>query len=214
MRIDPLNDILTLTQWLSPSFPIGAFAFSHGVETAVQDSLIVDAAGLDTWLSDLLETGSARSDVVLLSAAYKAKDPDYVEAVGVAFQPSEERLEEARQLGTAFCRTVRDVWSLDLPDFTYPVAVGRAAALRSIPLKEVAALYTQAFLANLVAAAIRLVPLGQTEGQVVLAGLQDKCRLLGEAAPDFSLDDLSSAAFLSDVQAMRHETLSPRIFQS
>ena len=123
-------------------------------------------------------------------------------------------LEETKQLGSAFCRTVRDVWALDLPDLAYPVAVGRAARLRGIGLPETAGLYAHAFLANLVSAAIRLVPLGQTEGQAVLAGLSRACEHLGQKAPRFTLDDLASAAFNSDIYAMRHETLSPRIFQS
>ncbi len=208
------SELLILSQWLSPAFPIGAFAFSHGIEAAVADGRITDASGLRDWLTDLLDHGSSRSDVVLLAAAYRSEDVTEVQETALAIQPSAERLEEAVQLGAAFCRTVRDLWSLDLPDLAYPVAVGRAASLRGLPLEDTAALYAHAFLANLVSAAIRLVPLGQTEGQRVLASLQEWCRDLAEAAPGFTLDDLASAAFLSDIQAMRHETQSPRIFQS
>lgn len=210
----PMKDLLTLTQWLSPAFPVGAFAFSHGVETAVRDGRIGDATSLEDWLIDLLDHGSARSDVVLLSAAYHSDEPLEVHAAALSFQPSAERSEEALQLGRAFSRTVRDVWGLDLPDLAYPVAVGHAAALRHIPLAEAAALYAHSFCSNLVSAAIRLVPLGQTEGQTVLARLHDRCTQLGGIADCFTLDDLASAAFLSDIQAMRHETQSPRIFQS
>ena len=208
------RELLTLSQWLSPAFPIGAFAFSQGVETAVREGRIAHADDLRAWLTDLLDHGSARSDVVVLAAAYRSEDVTEVQETALAIQPSAERLEEAVQLGAAFCRTVRDVWSLDLPDLAYPVAVGRAAALRDLPLEDTAALYAHAFLANLVSAAIRLVPLGQTEGQGVLASLQERCQDLAEEAPGFTLDDLASAAFLSDIQAMRHETQSPRIFQS
>lgn len=209
-----MNDILTLNQWLSPAFPVGAFAFSHGVETAVTSGLINSAESLEAWLIDLLELGSLRSDAVLLSLAYSADDLPAVQEMAVAFQVSSERLEEAQQIGASFCRTVRDVWGFDLPDLSYPVAVGRAAVLKGLPLEETAALYAHAFLANIVSAAIRLVPLGQTEGQAVLARLQEKCSALGKEAADFRQDDLSNAAFLSDVQAMRHEIETPRIFQS
>lgn len=207
-------ELLTLTQWLSPAFPVGAFAFSHGVETAVRDGRIADATALSCWLEDLVTHGSLHSDTVLLAAGYKADEIEQVQGMALAFQPSAERREEAVQLGAAFCRTVRDVWGLDLPDLAYPVAVGRAAALQDLPLTDTAALYAQAFLANLVSAAIRLVPLGQTEGQKVLAELQSACQALAEEAPQCTLDDLASAAFLSDIAAMRHETLQPRIFQS
>ena len=209
-----MRDILTLNQWLSPAFPVGAFAFSHGVETAVTSGLINSAESLEAWLIDLLELGSLRSDAVLLSLAYSADDLPAVQETAVAFQASSERLEEAQQIGASFCRTVRDVWGFDLPDLSYPVAVGRAAALKGLPLEETAALYAHSFLANIVSAAIRLVPLGQTEGQAVLARLQEKCAALGKEAANFRQDDLSNAAFLSDVQAMRHEIETPRIFQS
>jgi urease accessory protein len=207
-----MKDLLTLSQWLSPAFPVGAFAFSHGVETAVREGRIADATDLRTWLEDLLAHGSGRSDVVLLAAAYR--DEEDIDAISRAFQPSAERLEEARQLGAAFARTVRAVWGLDLADALYPVAVGRAAGLRALPLDATAALYAQSFTANLVSAAIRLVPLGQTEGQAVLASLAPACEALGEEAGSFTLDDLANAAFLSDIAAMRHETLEPRSFQS
>ena len=207
-----MKDLLTLSQWLSPAFPVGAFAFSHGLETAVREGRIATAGELRAWLEDLLAYGSCRSDIVLLSAAYRGEAE--VDMISRAFQPSAERLEEARQLGAAFARTVRDVWRLDLADALYPVAVGRAAAIKELPLESTAALYAQSFVANLVSAAVRLVPLGQTEGQSVIAALAPACEALGAEACTFTLDDLANAAFLSDIAAMRHETLEPRSFQS
>ena len=214
MRIfEEMKDLLTLAQWLSPAFPVGAFAFSHGVETAVREGRIADASDLAAWLTDLMTCGSGRSEIVFLSAAYRG-DAAEVDGLARAFQSSAERLREGDQLGAAFARTVRDVWGVDLPDLLYPVAVGRAAGLRGLPLQETAALFAQSFAANLVSAAVRLVPLGQTEGQAVLADLGTVCEALGKAASDLTLDDLGSAAFLSDIAAMRHETLQPRSFQS
>ncbi len=209
-----MKDLLTLTQWLSPAFPVGAFAFSHGVETRIAEGRMTDAHSLEDWLSDLMQHGSGRSDIVLLSAAYRASDLADLSVQARAFQPSAERLQEAEKLGHAFARTVRKVWNLDVPDTLYPLVVGHAAALRGLPLPETAALYAQAFVANLVSAAVRLVPLGQTEGQAVLDALAAQCEALGHAAPDLTLDDLSSSTFLSDIAAMRHERLEPRVFQS
>lgn len=207
-------DFLTLSQWMSPAFPVGAFAYSHGLETAIQDGRINDARQLQNWLVDVLVHGSVRADLVLMSAAFNASDVAGIDEVARAFQPSKERLRETERMGAAFARTVRDVWELDVPDCLYPVAVGRAAGQKRLGFEQVAGLYAHAFAANLVSAAIRLVPLGQTEGQGVLQALTPHCAELAKATMGATLDDLASSAFMSDIAAMRHEVLEPRVFQS
>ena len=211
------TDLLTLQQWLSPSFPIGAFAYSHGLETAIARGWVTSADSLRDWLEPLLTDGSGRSDAVLLALAYRAGTPealDGIDATARAFAPSAERLLEADLQGAAFAGTVRAVWGYDLPDLLLPVAVGRAAALAGLPLTQTAAMYLHAFVANLTSAAVRLVPLGQTEGQAVLAALAPLCTAIAEDTPEATPDDLFSNAFLSDVAAMAHETLEPRLFRS
>lgn len=205
-------DLLTLTQWLSPSFPVGAFAYSHGLETAIRDGRVTNAENLRDWLEDVLEHGSGRADAILLCAAFE--DEDGVEEIARAFQPSRERLRETERMGAAFARTVREVWTLDVENAPYPVVVGRAAALRGLDAEQVAGLYLHGFASNLVSVAVRAIPLGQTEGQRVLAELTALVARLAAEVQGTSLDDLSSAAFLSDIASMRHETQEPRIFQS
>ena len=67
------TDVLILSQLLSPAFPVGAFAYSHGLERAVTDNTIHDAATLEAWLLDLIDMGGARSDAVLVSVAYQTE---------------------------------------------------------------------------------------------------------------------------------------------
>lgn len=211
------TDLLTLQQWLSPAFPVGAFAYSHGLETAIARGWVGSAADLRDWLEPLLEDGSGRSDAVLLSLAYQAEDAaalDAVEDLARAFAPAAERLLEADLQGAAFARTVRAVWGLDLPDRMLTVAVGRAARLAGLPLTATSAMYLHAFAANLTSAAIRLVPLGQTEGQAVLAELTPLCARIADDTAKATPDDLYSNTFLSDVAAMTHETLEPRLFRA
>lgn len=208
--------ILTLTQWFSPSYPIGAFAYSHGLETAIQGGVVTSAATLKDWLADVLEHGSGRTDCILLRAAY-ACEPDAlaeVDAVAQAFSASSERLHEARLMGDAFGRTTAAIWGGDTPPLTGAVAVGAAARREGIPVELTAAMYLQAFASNLVSAAVRLVPLGQTEGQTVLAELTPLCEAVADGCKGATLDDLHSTAFLSDIAAMKHETLQPRIFRT
>jgi len=211
MRTDHL---LTLTQWLSPAYPVGPFAWSHGLERAVGRGDVSNAAELADWLGAVIEYGAGRSDAILLCAAHGADDVTAIAELAAALAPSRERRMETLQQGAAFAATTRAVWGLDLPDMAYPVAVGRAAGLIGLSAVPTAQVWLQAFASNLVQAAQRLMPLGQTEAQRVLAGLSPLCGRIGEMAADASLDDIGSATFAVDIASMQHETQYSRIFRS
>ena len=212
----PMNTdhLLTLTQWLSPAYPVGAFAWSHGLERAVARSDVTDAASLADWLAAVLDHGAGRSDAILLCAAHGADDVTPVAELAAALAPSRERRMETLQQGAAFAATTRAVWGLDLPDMAYPVAVGRAAGLIGLPVVPTAQVWLQSFASNLVQAAQRLMPLGQTAAQRVLAGLSPLCAAQGEMAANATLDDIGSASFAVDIASMQHETQYSRIFRS
>ncbi|MFN3211078.1 MAG: urease accessory protein UreF [Roseovarius sp.] len=206
--------LLTLAQWLSPAFPIGAFAWSHGIEQAINDRQITDAAGLEGWLRCCLDEGAGRSDAIWLRLASGPGDVLDLDAEARAFAPSAERLAETVRQGAAFVRTVNAVWQLDLPDLILPVATGRAARLVALDIDTCVLLYLQSFTSNLISAALRLMPMGQTEGQRVLATLQADILRITDETRGATCDDIFSNAFLSDIASMRHETLEPRLFQS
>ena len=112
-------------------------------------------------------------------------------------------------------KTTADIWEMDLPTLCYPVAVGRAARLIGVGLEQVLPLYLHGFASNLTGAAMRLVPLGQTEGQRVLSRMTPLCDLLAEEAlAGLGLDELGRAPFMADIAAMKHETQYPRLFRS
>lgn len=211
------DDILTLTQWLSPSFPVGAFSYSHGLETAIAEDHVTNADTLFDWLDDLLRLGSGRSDAILLAAAYKAASAGEigeVKELAAALSPSRERLLETLQQGAAFVRTTNSVWGTNLEPGPYPVAVGQAAKAAGIDLETTIFMYLHAFAGNLTSAAIRLVPLGQTDGQTCLARLKETCQLVASEAIASTLEDLGSCSFQSDIASMRHESQTTRLFQS
>lgn len=225
MRIDRLpmmappdaRALLTLAQWLSPAFPVGAFSFSHGLEQAVAAGVVRDGTGLRRWLESVLCHGSGRNDALFLAAAYRAADTEAVERVdrcACAFAATRERLQESTLQGAAFARTVAAVWAHDLPSLTYPVAVGRASRLEGLPLATTAVLFLQAFTVNLVGAAQRLMPVGQTEGQAITRTLAPVFTVLAKETQSGDLSALSATAFLTDIAAMRHETQKPRIFRT
>ena len=209
--------LLTLAQWLSPAYPVGAFSYSHGLETAITDGSVADAESLCLWVSEVLQHGSGRSDAILLAASYGCDDPDAVaeiDALCRAFAPARERLIETDLQGAAFARTTAAIWGDEIPALCYPVAVGCAARLQGLPLELTSAMFLQAFASNLISAAMRLIPLGQTEGQRVIRRLCPICRDIAGATQPGDLADLSGTAFLAEIAAMRHETQHVRIFRT
>lgn len=205
---------LILHQWVSPAFPVGAFSYSHGLETAVAEGQITDAATAQDWIAAAVEVGAGQSDAILLAAAYHAPhDPEPAE-LARALAPSAERLLETDRMGAAFASTLRQLHQLDLPDAPYPVVLGRAAAQMGLPLDLTLRLFLQAFAANLVSAAVRLVPLGQTEGQGITFALTPLIAQVADAAAPGDLDRIGTSTFALDIASMRHETLTTRLFQS
>lgn len=216
-RMSTDNAVLTLAQWFSPSYPLGSFAYSHGLETAIQSGVVSTADDLHGWLRDLISHGSVRNDCILLRLAFDAEsdaERAEIDAAARAFAASAERSRETDLQGAAFARTTSAIWATDTPDMTNPVAVGTVARRLNLPVALTASMYAQAMVSNLVSAAVRLVPLGQTEGQRVLATLSPLCSGLAEDTADTTMDDLSSTTFAFDIAAMRHETLQPRIFRT
>ncbi|WP_254442531.1 urease accessory protein UreF [Ruegeria arenilitoris] len=211
------SDILTLTQWFSPAYPVGGFAYSHGLEWAIESSDVTDAQQTRAWIADVLQFGSGRNDGIFLMAAYKAKDKKElleVDAKARAFCASSERLSETLLLGTAFCSVTANVWEINMPKLTYPVAVGYAAHCQNLPSGLTCQMFLQSFMANLVACATRLIPLGQTEGQHLIRELTPLCAEVAQQVQDSDLDALGSTAFLCDVASMKHERQYSRIFRT
>ncbi|NOD97216.1 urease accessory protein UreF [Ruegeria sp. HKCCD6228] len=210
-------DILTLTQWLSPAYPVGGFAYSHGLETAIDEGAVASSQDAEAWISDVQEHGSGWNDALFVVSAYNAQDNDELISVDTkarAICASSERKMETELLGQAFGTVTGDVWDLDIQQLSYPVSVGYAAHLQGLPILLTTKLYLQAFASNLVACATRLVPLGQTDAQKLIRNLTPLCARIAEQAQMAGLDELSSTAFLTDIASMRHEIQYSRIFRT
>lgn len=220
---------LPLLAWLSPAFPVGAFAYSHGLEWAVEAGDVHDAATCRGWIEDLLAVGSGRNDAVLLAAAWRAATAGDaagmrdVAELAAAMQPSAERRLETTAQGNAFITAVRGAWPTEAVeqlksawdgDVAYPVALGTAAAGHGCGLRATLEAFMLAFVSNIVSAVVRLGPIGQTDGQRILAALLPQMRDTAAFAEASTLDDLGAAAFRSDIASMRHETQYTRLFRS
>lgn len=210
-----MTALLTLVQWLSPAFPTGAFAYSHGLERAIAAEDVTDAASFGIWLRNILHHGAGWQDAVLLCAALRADaDHDALDALARALQPSSERLQESADQGAAFARMVAGLTGRPLPPRLLPVTLGEAAAPLDLLSARVAQLYLQGFAGNLCTIATRHVPLGQTEGQGVLSRLLPDIETLGRRAATSTLDDLGGCALAADLAAFQHETQDVRIFRT
>jgi urease accessory protein len=218
-----------LMTWLSPAFPVGAFCYSSGIEWAVEAGDIVDAASLRDWLAAMLAEGPGFCDGVFLAGAHRAAAShddaglrDLAE-LAAAFVPSRERQLETMSQGRAFIDIARAAWNCDGLDETiaacdggivYPVAVGIVSAAHQIPLPPTMHAFFHALISNWISAGARLVPLGQTDSQRVLALLEPVVAATVKRALEATLDDLGSATFRADLAGMRHETQYTRLFRS
>jgi urease accessory protein len=224
---DPLYRLLA---WLSPAYPVGAFSYSHGVETAVEEGLVRDRASLVVWLDSVLRQGTGAVDGALFAAAWRgAAAGDWPAFDGVAeraaaWRGTSEMALESRQQGGSFLSITRTAWPHEALDAAHerlggelalPVAVALAAAAHGIALDQALAGYLHAFSANLISAALRAVPLGQSDGQLALAALEGAVHDATQAAIAVeSLDEVGTATPLLDWCSLRHETQYTRLFRS
>lgn len=218
-----------LTAWLSPGYPVSAYSFSHGLEWAVEAEPIREARALGDWIEAMTAHGSGRNDAILFAAAWRAAaamDAPALAALAdlaLAFAGSRERREETRTQGRAFLATTRAVWPAPALETLaeavgetppYPVPVALAAAAHGVPLEPALHAYLHAFAANLVSAGVRLIPLGQTDGQHLIARLAPVTAAVAAEALAATTDDLGGCAFRADIAAMCHETQRTRLFRS
>lgn len=206
---------LLAVQLLSPAFPTGAFAYAQGLEWAMDAGLVGDGAALAEWLGDVLEYGSGWSDAVILSLSLRpGADHAALDDLARAMCLTAERLTETLEQGRAFAATSAALTGGSDAPAALPVAVGRALSGLDLPRAEVIALYLHGQALNLIQAAVRFMPLGQAEGQRILAALSPLILHLAARAAEASEADLGGCAIGTELAQARHETMQTRIFRT
>ena len=211
------RQLLQLLAFMSPAFPVGGFAYSHGLERAIDDGTVTSGDDVRNWIESLLVHGSGWNDAVLFAAAYDADDEGQaqIDELALALAASRERALETSDLGQSFLKAAAVFSSGARCDLqVYPVAVAATCKILGIEKRAGLLAYLQAFTNNLIAVAVRLVPLGQSKGLEIMAALMPVIAATTERALGASLDDLGSSTLLSDISAMRHETQYSRVFRS
>ncbi len=207
------QQLLLLLNWMSPAFPIGAYAYSHGLEWAIDDEQVKTAADVERWISDVITHGSGWNDAVLFVQEFQNQN---VNDLALALCLSRERHLETTQLGAAF--QIAAAIFVDVKksegEIAYPVAAARACLAMNLNLQDALLAFLQGFSNSLISVAVRLVPIGQTAGLEIMRNLMGVVANTVARAQTATLDDLGSCTLLSDIAAMKHETQHSRIFRT
>lgn len=236
MNSEPMSlapgPLLRLQSWLSPAFPTGSYSYSHGLEQAVDFGYVHDLVTLLDWLEADLRYGSVRNEAIFFGAAWRSarrcecKRLLEIAELAAAYRGTGEFALESSQQGAASLAVLRRVWPDPLLDWisealserempaALAVVIGIRAAGQGIPVNFALPAFLQSYVGNLVTAAVRLIPLGQTAGQIALAELEPKVLTASAQAEESMLEDLGSAAFVLDLVSMAHETQYTRLFRS
>ncbi len=224
--------LLRLQSWLSPALPIGSYSYSHGLEQAVELGHVNDLASLLEWLKADLRYGSVRNEAIFFSEAWNSASSGErarlleVAEVAAAYRGTAEFALESSQQAAACLTVLRRVWpdpvlewlSETLAERGIPpalaVVLGARLAKEGVPLNFALPAFLQSYVANLVTAAVRLIPLGQTAGQRALAELESEVLKASARTDRDTLTDVGSAAFVLDLVSMAHETQYTRLFRS
>ncbi len=239
MTMTPGTDITTmltdaalhpLLAWTSPSYPIGAFTYSHGLETAVDDGRVRTASDIVDYVEAVLSRGGGWIDAVLFGHCWRTAEAgdipafDKLAELATAFRGSSETMLESAQQGKSFLQVTRRAWPHSTLDAfaerwgDYPVAhcavMALACVAHRLPLEPALHAYLHGTAANLVSAGVRLVPLGQTDGQIATAALSRLIPAIATRALATGIDDLGTASPLLELASFHHETLYTRLFRS
>ena len=230
-RFSPLA-LLRLQSWLSPAFPIGSYSYSHALEWAVEAGYVLDRKTLVDWLEAGLCYGSGRNEAIFFSVAWRSTTDDdraklfEIAELAAAFRGTSEFALESSQQATACLSALRQVWPDRVLDWLWnilrergvqpalAVVLGVCSARQGIPASLALPAFLQSYLANLVTAGVRLIPLGQTEGQLAIAELEKAVLAASAQAKSATIEDLGSAAFMIDFGSAMHETQYTRLFRS
>jgi urease accessory protein len=216
------QNLQKLLTWLSPVFPVGAFAWSAGLETAIVGGLIKDRHTTQDWIAGALHHGSIKTDAILLAHAHRAfADGQALSELAdlcLALTPARERYAETTQTGNAFV-LASAAWPAPMPSplpepCPYPIAIGATAGSHHIDKLETLTAFLTTVVHSQVSVAVRLVPIGQVDGLAIMAAMEPAIAELADLCQHATLDDIGGVAYGADIAQMQHETLPTRIFRS
>ena len=209
---DLKESLQILQTWFSPSFPVGSFSYSHGLEAMINDNLIKSKEDILDYLKCILKYGTGKNDVILMKYTYQGEQ---INELALSLCPSKERKIESIEMGNAFRKVLEDSWNYKIQENTaYPVSVGKAAKYFKIPLNLTIISYLQSFASNLINVCIKHIPIGQKVGQDCIIQMYDLIREIENESKNLELEDLGGVCFNSDIYSIKHENLKTRIYKT
>ena len=196
--------------WFSSSFPIGSYAYSHGLEALIDDKKIKNKDDVKEFLDALLFYGTLRNDYIFMKSVYKGEQ---INELTLASASSKERQIEMIDMGNSFRKIMKDSWELSLPENTsFIYCLAKAGLHFDIKLDDLIKFYLQSFISNLINVCVKHIPMSQKDGQSLNVIFINQIQEFLTHSDKLTLKDIGTTFFIGDIFAIKHEYLDSRIY--
>lgn len=210
-KMKKIKDPLQILQiWFSSSFPIGSYAYSHGLEALIDGNKIINRNDVREYLEALLFYGTLRNDYIFLKSVFKGEE---INDLILASASSKERHAEMIDMGNSFRKIMKDSWGLVLEENTsFVYCVGKAALHFDIKFDDIIKFYLQSYISNLINICVKHIPMSQKDGQILNVNFIDQTQKFLDQSYQLTLKDIGTSFFIGDIFAIKHENLDSRIY--
>ena len=210
-KMKNIKDPLQILQiWFSSSFPVGSYAYSHGLEAIIDDNKIKNKDDVKEYLEALLFYGSLRNDYIFLKSVYMGEE---INDLILASASSKERHTEMIDMGNSFRKIMKDSWELVLEENTsFVYCISKAALHFDIKFDDLIKFYLQSYISNLINVCVKHIPMSQKEGQILNVNFIDQIQKFLAKSKELTLKDIGTSFFIGDIFAIKHENLDSRIY--
>ena len=211
IKMNNIKDPLQILQiWFSSSFPIGSYAYSHGLEAIIDNKLINNKNDVEEFLNALLFNGTLRNEYIFIKSIYEGKE---INDLMLSSASSKERQIEMIDMGNSFRKIMKQSWDFELAEntaFTY--CLTKAAIHFNIKFEYLIKFYLQSFISNLINVCVKHIPISQKDGQKLNVIFINKIQDFLQKSEKLSLEDIGSTFFIGDLFSIKHENLETRIY--
>ena len=211
IKMNNIKDPLQILQiWFSSSFPVGSYAYSHGLEAIIDNKLIKNKNDVEEFLNALLFNGTLRNEYIFIKSVYEGKE---INNLILSSASSKERQIEMVDMGNSFRKIMKQSWDLELAEntaFTY--CLTKAAIHFNIKFEYLIKFYLQSFISNLINVCVKHIPISQKDGQKLNVIYINKIQDFLQKSEKLNLEDIGSAFFIGDLFSIKHENLETRIY--